>query len=421
MNSKTLFALSFALILSGCAGMRATEEDLAAHYAEQAQRAQAAGNRQTMAVQVDQAIQRRSGAALIKAFFAADPAARAAYVKELQSRIDRQVSTAGTADAVMGRINAAAIAGIISTAEHTALVERLMRTVEEGNLSGLVRIDLSDNISQFPGLKSAEQQRMIADNTIQTLQDAGSKHRPVGPLIDYAARAGRGSAEWARIETLLPTMNIKRSELPLVARQYPAFADARRAAIHAPVRLQVKNADRLFAEDLKAEIKGALPGVDLAAPTSAKTIDLIVEKLRHDERQSPERMETVTYRQSDVDIVNSVLFMPQNASYSFDVLSGGNEIEYGYAITAYQGGRVLADELVRGKIDNGFARCQNARIQNVFGGVTRAEFTANADMQRRCSGPQAAPIDDLRKIVLERIVDGIRRIEPIKAANDLGS
>lgn len=141
---------------------------------------------------------------------------------------------------------------------------------------------------------------------------------------------------------------------------------------------------------------------------------LTVERLRHDERIKPESTETVIYRQHEVDFVSAVMLMPQNASYAYDIRSGGAEIDYGYALTAEHGGKQIADELIRGKFASDYAKCQNARIQNVFGGVTRAEFIANADMRARCrEGSQS--IDELRAHVLDRIVQKIAQIEPIRA------
>lgn len=421
MNGRFFSILILSAALSGCAGLRTpTDADLAEYHADQAQRAFAMGNRPQMALQIDEAAARTGGTARINAFFAAAPAAKAAYIQELQHRIDSQVSTAGTADSVLRGLKSAAAAGIISSQEYVGLVERLTHVVEEGNLSGLVRIDLGDNIDQFPGLKSPEQQRAMADNTIAVLQEAGGKYRPIARLMAYAARSGRGSPEWRRIESQLPTMNIKRSELGIVAAQFPDFAEPRRAATQVDVRLNVKNADRIFKEDLRDEMVASISGLEWGAPASDKTIEITVERLRHDERSLRERTETVTYRQGDINVVSAVLLMPQNASYAYDVLIGGNEIEYGYVITATQGGRQLADDLVRGKVENGYEKCLNPRIQNVFGGVTRADFVANDDQQRRCSGQQSASIDDLRKIVLERIVAGIRRIGPIKAVHEMG-
>lgn len=111
--------------------------------------------------------------------------------------------------------------------------------------------------------------------------------------------------------------------------------------------------------------------------------------------------------------------MPKKATYAYEVVSGGAEIEYGYVVSAIADGKSIHDELIRGKVDGQYRRCQNARIQNVFGGVSPADFVANEDMQQRCSGPSSVAIEDLRKEVLLKIIDGVMKVAPIKAFHEL--
>jgi hypothetical protein len=79
--------------------------------------------------------------------------------------------------------------------------------------------------------------------------------------------------------------------------------------------------------------------------------------------------------------------------------------------------KTIYDEIVRGKVGGEYRRCQNARIQNVFGGVTSADFVANDDMQQRCSGQNSASVEDLRKDILSKIVNNVLKIPPIKAVH----
>jgi len=111
--------------------------------------------------------------------------------------------------------------------------------------------------------------------------------------------------------------------------------------------------------------------------------------------------------------------MPSNASYLYDVVSGGAEIEYGYVVSAVADSKTIYDEVIRGKVGGEYRSCQNARIQNVFGGVSSAGFVANDDMQRRCAGPSSASIDELRKEIFSKVVDGVLKVPPIKVAHEL--
>jgi hypothetical protein len=111
--------------------------------------------------------------------------------------------------------------------------------------------------------------------------------------------------------------------------------------------------------------------------------------------------------------------MPRNASYIYEVVSGGAELEYGYVVTATVDGKVIYDELIRVKVGGQYRRCQNARIQNVFGGTSSAGFVANDDMRQRCAGPSSVSIEQLRQEVFSKIIDGVLKVPPIKLAHEL--
>ena len=68
---------------------------------------------------------------------------------------------------------------------------------------------------------------------------------------------------------------------------------------------------------------------------------------------------------------------------------------------------------MRGKVGGTYARCENARIQNVFGGVTSAGFVANDDMQRRCNGQRSVQVEDLRRDVLSKILESVKNVPQI--------
>ena len=118
-------------------------------------------------------------------------------------------------------------------------------------------------------------------------------------------------------------------------------------------------------------------------------------------------------------MLSAVLLMPRNASYLYEVVSGGAEIEYGYVVSAFADGKSIYDEVIRGRVGGQYRRCQNARIQNVFGGVSSAGFVANNDMQQRCSGPSSATIEKLREDVFSKVVDSVLMVPPIKVVHEL--
>lgn len=170
---------------------------------------------------------------------------------------------------------------------------------------------------------------------------------------------------------------------------------------------------------LRQTLRGRVHGVEWVPAAGPKTTTVVIERVRNDEKTLPERSQTITYAQGEVNLLSAALLMPRNASYLYEVVSGGAEIEYGYVVSAITDGKTIYDEVIRGKVGGEYRRCQNARIQNVFGGVTSAGFVANDDMQQRCSGPSSASMEDLRNDVFSKIVDGVLKVPPIKVAHEL--
>jgi len=299
------------------------------------------------------------------------------------------------------------------------LFTKLMKVVADGNTTGSVPFDLGDKIDLFPELKSPAHQQIIVNRSIKNLQGNGSGSRPVSALVEYVQRIGIDSVEGKRIESLLPSMNIRRDELDAVAKVFPKFAAARKEEITARVFLQVNNGDRLLSEDLLQTLRSRVRGVEWVPSVGPKITTLVIERLRNDEKTLPERSQTITYAQHEVNLLSAALLMPRNASYLYEVVSGGAEIEYGYVVSAVADGKTIYDEVIRGKVGGEYRRCQNARIQNVFGGVSSAGFVANDDMQQRCAGPSSASIDELRKEIFSKVVDGVLKVPPIKVAHEL--
>ena len=164
-----------------------------------------------MVENVEEALRELSGPARLKPLFS-DPAARATYVAEMTRRIDA-LSEPKEATRCARMIESAA--AVLGAAKASELAARLNDVVAKGNLSGTLPFALSDKADDFPILSNADQQQATVGNTIRRLQSASTGVRPVDELMRYAARAGKGSPEWKRVEAALPSMNIRRDELGL--------------------------------------------------------------------------------------------------------------------------------------------------------------------------------------------------------------
>ena len=412
----TTVALLLAAALAGCSTYPTTAEGQVDFYVERASAAISKGDGSGMAYNVQMALDRMTGDVKVNQLFATQPKGREYYLTFLNKTI-ADVNNSMEAGAALRKI--ADARGVLTAQEIASLTAKLSSAVTEGNANDTMTIKLGDDITAFPELNSPNSQQKIVTRTIKMLQASTTQTRPTQGLMQYVQRVGKDSDEGKRIATLLPTFNIRRDELDLVSQQFPEFAVARKDSMTARILLKIKNGDRFFSDDLMQAANSKIRGVEWVKDEGSKTTTVVVDRIRNDEKTIQDRTQTITYAQYEVDIVQAALFMPKNAAYIYDVITGGAEIEYGYVITAMVGGKVIHEEVVRGKAGGESSRCQNARIQNVFGGVTSAGFTANSDMQRRCSGSSSGSIDVLRQEVLVKIVDGILTVPQIKIANDV--
>lgn len=418
MQFTTVVALSLSILLSACATYPNSPEDQAAYHASKAAEFISKGDSANAANQINDALNRPKGDVKIKELFTRYPNGRNFYRSFLEKMI-ANVSSPSQAVEASESLSRVKSAEILPEVQVSDLVAKLRKTVIEGNAAGSVPFNLGDKINLFQELSSPVHQQVIVNRSIKNLQGNGSGRRPVAALMEYVERIGIDTAEGRRMESLLPTMNIRRDELDVVAKVFPKFAATRKEEITARVFMQVKNGDRLLSEDLLQALHSRVRGVEWVPSIGPKITTLVIERVRNDEKILPERTQTITYAPHEVNLLSAALLMPRNASYLYEVVSGGAEIEYGFVVSAVVDGKTIYDQVIRGKVGGEYRRCQSARIQNVFGGVSSAGFVANDDMQQRCAGPNSASIEELRRDVFSKVVDGVLKVPPIKVAHEL--
>jgi hypothetical protein len=148
---------------------------------------------------------------------------------------------------------------------------------------------------------------------------------------------------------------------------------------------------------------------------SKGTYEVSVKQNELVERDRPERTQTIRYGQHQLNMLGALFFMPRNATYAYDLTTGGIDVKYSYDVRIDRAGRTVFDDRVSGtaKADYGF--CTDARIQNVFGGIEPAPFIANSDMQQRCTQRQEADRGEAYKA----IADVIARSISVSIAKDI--
>ncbi|HAJ25749.1 MAG TPA: hypothetical protein DCG53_00615, partial [Syntrophus sp. (in: bacteria)] len=260
MKFKIILILSVIVLLFGCATYPRTSEEQAKHHANKARAAFSKGDSTEKSDHIDTALTETSGDIRIKELFVSHPQGRDYYRMHLEETIAR-VSNVYQANAAFDRLSAAKSAGLFPEDQMNDLLAKLEKTVTNGNVSGSIPFDFSEPIDRFPYLNDPVNQRIMLDRSIKNLQTKGNGNRPVKALIEYVQKVGPDSAEGKRIESLLPTLNIRSDELDIIANVFPQFVKARKEEISVSVFLQVKNGDRLLTEDILQALRGKVRGV----------------------------------------------------------------------------------------------------------------------------------------------------------------
>jgi uncharacterized protein YceK len=408
--------LCAAAFVVGCGGIPTKPDEKAGYYAEQAKKSFSENGNTYGAYYIGLALDLPTGVDKVKKLFADSPATKDAYLNNIRNNI-ADISTPQQAVSTQKDIDQAVSARVLSDLEEKELLLQFAKRIKSGNSQGTINFLIGPEVSRLPVLASDDQMKTIFLRTLAAYK-TGEASRDMRSLVEYAMRGGADGQDAKIFERALPEMKVRGPELDVISPYFAGFATARRAEITAKVHLTVRNADRLFADDIQTHLSKELRGIEWVYVPGENVLELTVERVRNDERTTPETTQTITYSYSDVNILSAALLMPKNASYLFELSKGGASIDYGYVIAAQRGHDSKVETVARGTVEYSYKKCQNARIQNVFGGVSRAEFTANDHMQQECSGRAQGSLDDLRNQVMNRIVAQVLSIPAIKGVHE---
>ncbi len=407
------------LMLVGCTGLTyIPPEEQAEYYIAEAKEAFKTNNTIEAGNLVNMALAREGGDKKVKEFLERNPTARKAYVTYFENRIT-EIASSSDAVQMLDKLMLHQNDKVFNQGETAFLMTKLDTKVAESNASGAIPFVFGDEYIRFKSLSDPINTKLVLDRTISTLQSSTVGLRPMKGLMDYATSPVTSIRDKRRIESLLPTLNVRRDELDVVGAVFPNFVSIRRKQITSYVAIQFKSADRIIQSDITAVLRSRIKGVDWIAAPNAESTLLTIELIRNNEKHIPEQRKTVIYERYQVDTAAALFLMPRNATYIYDDISGGVEIEYGYGIIAQYKGKVIYDGIARGKVERLYHKCENSRIQNVFGGVSSADFMANNEMRGRCSGTQPVSFDEIRTDVYRAVAEEVLRVPTIKSAHEM--
>ncbi len=241
---------------------------------------------------------------------------------------------------------------------------------------------------QFPFLRSRLESRVSADES-----EASRGER----LYQCLAVDADGVVEKLRADPLTPEEEeafllhaageVLSPDLAIqLARLLPTYGNTIADSISAQlVQVYVNDAPREFiSSDLESTITASHP--TLRITESKDLADYRLSVARWEILPTETQSETVTYSSLQVGALNAALRMPSGASYLFDLEQSRIRGRFLASLSSDAESRTLGETL-----DRQWSSCSNARVVNVFGGVSPAGFVANEDMQQRCG--KGTPVD----------------------------
>jgi hypothetical protein len=395
---KTIIYGVMAVCLAGCSSIPRDPAKLALYYADRSKAELVRGDLLGGFWDMTRAIDRPGGPEAMRAVLV-DPIIR---TKMLQAIDKESASTMGfdSAKKVSVALDKIAQTKILSDSELQAAQEKFTNHIRSGNRNGEIFFVISSDLAMLPQINTPEQMQIVYARTLKAYQDKSFAPRDLGALVSYV-QANPGLTD--SFKAALPSMNVRASELDQIALIDPSYANHRKAQLTMKAHLSVKNADRLFADDVGSRLSHDVYGVTWVPSEQPGALELVIERVRDNEKVLPTESRTITYSYYQVDVLSAALLMPKNASYLFDMKTSGAELDYGYVVSAWKNGVKLHENVVRGKLGGTYRSCENPRIVNVFGGVSSASFMANNDMKTACSGQRIVSMDALRSELLGKI------------------
>jgi len=177
------------------------------------------------------------------------------------------------------------------------------------------------------------------------------------------------------------------------------------------VQLTTEPPRRLLEEDLTTALRRKAELVTIVRTPQPEAATILLRELQYEERQEPERTQTVVVSQWQTDPLVSALTMPRGASMFFEHTQGNAEVAWAFEVIASKGGQIVQEQVLRDTIRRPYHFCNNMRVQNVFGGVQSAMTYPNNEVKNLCeSGQRPIRTSDLRSQVIERLANEIATI-----------
>lgn len=317
-------------------------------------------------------------------------------------------------------IDALARTGLVGKPEVDALLADLNAHVAEGEQEGRLPFTFADDIEEFPSLSDDTATARIFERSLRALQEdsPAGRHTLVEKTFAFVKAKGAGSAEYTKLDQILQKITFSKQELETIVKPlYSAFAEETLKAITVVVHLKTDPPRRLLEEDIKAALLTRSDLLTIVRDPRPGAITVIIRELQFEERQLPERTQTLVVPYGAHDLSVAILALPRNASTLFEYTQGGAEINWAFEVVASKDDRVFHERVIRDTARRDYHFCSNLRVVNVFGGVQSAMAYPTQQVKQLCeTGQQPVSVSVLRPSVVSRLADEISGLKPIADA-----
>lgn len=330
-----------------------------------------------------------------------------------------QITTLRDASSAKALVRRLAETPSIDQHQVAQLSARLDARVAARNLDSSIPFLLSDDLKQFPSLDTSEGMRVIFERSLTVLTTPSPRGKSERALLAATLRfvelRGAGSDEYRELAQALSRIPLSHIDLKgQLAQLYPDYASQAMKDITLTILIETVPPKRLLEEDVTTLLKSRSPLLTFVREPSADGMRIIITELQYEERVEPERTQTAVVSYTDMNALVAVLMVPRGASFLYDVTQGGAEIQFAYEVKAMQYGQSLVEKIIREKVGDTYYACSNPRVQNVYGGLSRAEVWPNAQVESLCQrGGTRTDVTHYRRKIPERLAAEIASIPAI--------
>lgn len=331
------------------------------------------------------------------------PAFNAGFHQQLNERI-----AASNPEALEDDISIAETVGIMTPAERTSAHNNIGLALHAVVISGERKLTFGPVTNVYPTILDEAGFAKILSNTIDQLTSTpptarGERRSTVTALFAQMKSNPEASKHKARLETALSQMSFTADELREdVSTVFQTYAQKALVDRVKTVALVVNPPRRALELDLGDRISKDTE-VSLVSESNKAKYIVSVEELDYREQQDAPRTRTATVGYLQADPLYAVLAMPKNASFLFDVIEQDQRIEWRYEIRI-RGLKGERSKVLKDTETSSAHQCVNARIVNVFGGVSAPSGWPNAQTASYCTGnANLTSLHDVREKVLDRV------------------